>query len=190
MQAANAVTMAQRFLLTRLPAASTAVDATAGNGHDTLFLAQNTPPEATVWAFDIQAAAFANTRRRLAEHGCADKVRLVADSHVNVDRHVTAPPDAVMFNLGYLPGADHTVTTLADTTLVALARITGLLNAGGMMTIVAYPGHPAGQEENAAVAGFLRTLPQKQYTVSCWAVLNQKNNPPVLYLVEKRGDKR
>ena len=184
---AKALVMAHELLRPRLQGARTVVDATAGNGHDTLFLAANTPPDAVVWAFDIQAAALEKTAVRLAGQGLAGKCRLVADSHANLADHVAEPIDAAMFNLGYLPGGDHACTTRAATTTDALGQVLDKLTTGGLATVVAYPGFAAGAAEEEALAAFLAALPQTSYTVANWRVLNQRNNPPVLYIVEKIG---
>lgn len=187
MTIANALTMARQLLKDRLAAAKTVVDATAGNGHDTLFLAANSPADALVWAFDLQQAALEATARRLDEHGLTGKCRLIRACHSRVADHVTGRVDAAMFNLGYLPGSDHSFTTCAATTVTALGEITRLLAPGGIVTIVAYPGHQAGEEENTAVADFLATLPQAAFTAAVWRMLNQRNRPPILYIIGKTG---
>ncbi len=187
MTIANAVTMAHSLLRDKLSSARTVIDATAGNGRDTLFLAANTPPDAVVWAFDLQQAALAATERRLAEHGLAGKCRLIADCHSRLGDYVAAPVDAAMFNLGYLPGGDHDFTTRAATTVAALGAVIALLAPGGLVTVVAYSGHPAGKEENAAVACYLAALPQADVTVAAWRMLNQRNMPPILYIIGRTG---
>ncbi len=187
MTIANAVAMAHRLLADKLATARTVVDATAGNGRDTLFLAANTPGDAVVWAFDRQQAALDNTARLLAEHGLGGKCRLVADCHSRLGDYVSGPVDAAMFNLGYLPGGDHGFTTCAASTVAALGCLTGLLAPGGLVTVVAYHGHPAGCEENAAVAEYLAKLPQTAFAVAAWRMLNQRNRPPILYIIGRTG---
>lgn len=183
----NALAMARHLLRDRLSAARTVVDATAGNGHDTLFLAANTPEDAAVWVFDLQREALDATARRLTENGLAGKCRLTLACHSTIAEYITAPVDAAMLNLGYLPGGDHGLTTRAATTVAALGATTGLLAPGGIITIVAYPGHTAGSEENEAVEAFLAALPQADFTVAVWKMLNQKNMPPILYVIGKTG---
>ncbi|MDR7865304.1 MAG: class I SAM-dependent methyltransferase [Sporomusaceae bacterium] len=187
MTIANALTMARHLLQDRLATARTVVDATAGNGHDTLFLAANSPADALVWAFDLQPEALEATGRRLAEHGLAGKCRLLCACHSRVAEHVDGPIDVAMFNLGYRPGGDHCFTTGVETTVAALGAITRLLAPGGIVTIVAYPGHDAGEKENTAVAEFLATLPQADFTAAAWRMLNQRNRPPILYIIGKTG---
>jgi hypothetical protein len=94
-----------------------------------------------------------------------------------------------MFNLGYLPGGKHELTTKSETTLKAAGQIFELLVVGGLVSIVAYPGHPDGREEQVALHECLSTLSSKDYSVASWSMVNKKNNPPILYLIEKiRGE--
>lgn len=184
-----AVSMAQCLLRPVLARATAVIDATVGNGHDTLFLAQCTPPQAAVVGFDIQAQALDAARRLLAEHGLSRKVRLIADNHAAMRAYVSGPVDAVMFNLGYLPGGDHAITTVGSTTVAALAQAVALLRPGGVITVVAYTGHAGGAAEAAQVMAFLAGLPQRNFAAMHYGAINQAHQPPVLYAVEKiRGE--
>jgi tRNA G37 N-methylase Trm5 len=186
----NAVQAAQQMLLPYLTRANAVVDATAGNGKDTLFLATNTRPAAVVWAFDIQPSAIENTAKVLADAGLAEKVRLIQSSHDTISSTIDQPIDAAMFNLGYLPGSDRHIATQPTSSLAAVEQVTELLIPGGLMTIVAYPGHVSGNLENQVLRNFLSHLPQQKFSVVCWSMLNQINNPPLLYAVEKRRELR
>jgi hypothetical protein len=183
----KAVDVAHRLLADRLSTALVAVDATCGNGHDTLFLASRSPAEAAIWAFDIQPAALAVTADKLAAAGLAGKVRLIEACHSRLGEHIAGPIDVAILNLGYLPGGDHAATTLAATTLGALGQILERLVPGGLVAVVAYPGHPAGFAENEAVAEYLAALPPRQFAVASWQALGRLGRPPVLYIVEKAG---
>ncbi len=126
-----------------------AVDATVGNGHDTLFLAQQVGAQGHVYGFDIQEEALARTRRRLEEAGLRDRVTLLQMGHEHMAEAVPAAwhgrIGAVMFNLGYLPGgSDRTCITRPQTTVPALEAALRLLRPGGVLTVVAYRGHPGG----------------------------------------------
>ncbi|SMC58668.1 tRNA (mnm(5)s(2)U34)-methyltransferase [Sporomusa malonica] len=187
MEIANAVVMAQRFLSPRLAAASLVVDATAGNGKDTLFLAGNIPHAAVVLAFDIQQQALSKTHEILTKYGLEHKVRLILDSHAHITKYINQPVDAAMFNLGYLPGGDHAVSTYPDATIEAISHTLPLLRTGGIVTIVAYPGYDHGRLECQVVHKYLAGLSQNQFAVACWSMVNQKNSPPVLYIIEKIG---
>jgi len=140
-----------------------ALDATAGNGHDTVFLAEQVGDTGYVWAFDVQEAAIAETRRRLEGAGLVERVCLVHDSHANMAQHL---PDeargrlaAVMFNLGYLPGSDRCLVTDAQNTLAALETALQMLRPGGLISLLVYRGHPGGREEWQAVQEWLSQSP-------------------------------
>lgn len=127
-----------------------AIDATAGNGHDTRFLSEIVGPTGHVFAFDIQPEAIART----AAWGLTNVTlfrRTHADlaSAIPMERHGRI--GAVMFNLGYLPGGDKSVRTVAESTEVALRAGFALLRPGGILSVVAYTGHAGGEEELAAI---------------------------------------
>ncbi|HSI67470.1 MAG TPA: class I SAM-dependent methyltransferase, partial [Planococcus sp. (in: firmicutes)] len=95
------------------------IDATAGNGHDTHFLAQLTGSEGKVYAFDIQQEAIDATGKRISEFS---HVQLVLDSHDKIGQYVNEEISAAVFNLGYLPKGDHTIITKAKSTLSAMSQ--------------------------------------------------------------------
>jgi len=128
-----------------------AVDATAGNGHDTVFLAGLVGEQGRVVAIDVQASAIESARARVAAAGLAGRVDFFHECHAQLATRVEREAGAVMFNLGYLPGADHAVMTRPEETLVAIEAARGLLRPGGVLTIVCYPGHAGGDREAAAV---------------------------------------
>lgn len=163
------------------------VDATAGNGHDTLFLAGCTGPGGLVYAFDIQAQALENTAARLEAAGIRDRVVLKQTGHEKMAGHVRGPVAAVMFNLGYLPGGDHRVVTRPETTVAALEQAAGLLKPGGIITIVVYRDHAGGLEESRAVDSFSAGLEQKDWDVARVDFPNRRNFPPYIILIQKRG---
>jgi ubiquinone/menaquinone biosynthesis C-methylase UbiE len=130
-----------------------AIDATAGNGYDTVFLAERVGDAGKVLAFDVQAEAIAAARTRVESAGLTGRVEFLHGSHATILGHA-APGSvaAVMFNLGYFPGGDHSVITRTGETLAALEAALLVLRPGGVLTVVCYPGHEGGDEESAAVA--------------------------------------
>ncbi|MBR2850426.1 MAG: hypothetical protein IKB84_05260, partial [Clostridia bacterium] len=110
----------KHFILTHLREGDIAVDFTMGNGHDTEFLSKTVGERGHVYAFDVQEQALASTSEHLKAAGCPDNCTLILDSHHNVKKYVDVPIKAGMFNLGYLPGSDKTVTTMRKTTLPAI----------------------------------------------------------------------
>lgn len=172
--------MAHAFLAEVVTDQDTVVDATMGNGHDTLFLAGLAQQ---VYAFDIQEQALEKTRQRLAEAG-RDNVRLILDGHEALDAYVTRFKAAI-FNLGYLPSADKSVITKPDTTLQALDKCCRGLEVGGRLAVMIYYGHAGGDLERDAVLDWIRDLPQQTFTATLYRTINQINNPPFLVMIEK-----
>lgn len=185
----HAVKLAQAFVGEVLKPGGQAVDATAGNGHDTLFLARLVDPGGRVYAFDIQAAALQNTARRLAASDLTGIVRLIQAGHQQLLDYVQAPLQGLMFNLGYLPGGSHTVITRTEDTLTALKAGLGLLAVGGRASLVLYPGHPGGDREALAIEAFVAGLASRAYRTACLKYTNRVSNAPVLIMIEKIAGK-
>ena len=183
----NAVEAARLFLAPALDEAGCVVDATAGNGHDVLFLCQQTQPDCRVWAYDIQTAAIAVSTALLNRHGFGAKARLVHSSHANIAAYIREPVDVAIFNLGYLPGQDHAVTTEPEALAEALAGLRTLLASGGRIAIVAYPGHEPGRREVEFLEAYLSAWPQQSFTIGRLSFINQKNDPAILYTIGKTG---
>ncbi|WP_373740333.1 class I SAM-dependent methyltransferase [Neisseria sp.] len=181
----NILPFAHKLLKARIRQGDTVLDGTAGNGHDTLLLAQCTGAGGTVWAFDIQPAAIAATRARLETAGAAAQVRLVCAGHETLAAHVCEPLAAAVFNFGWLPGGDKTLTTRTDTSLTALDAALRLLAPDGLLLAALYPGHEAGQHEAAAVSAWAASLPQQRFAVLEYRFTNRRNRPPFLLAVER-----
>ena len=163
-----------------------AIDATAGNGHDTVFLAEKVGEQGQVIAFDVQAEAIAATSARVAGLGLGGRVRLIHHSHVTLADHVAAGSvAAVVFNLGYLPGGDHALITREEETLVALERALGVLKKGGLLAVVCYPGHPGGDLESAAVLKWSEGLESSVYHTETIRREGTLRPAPFLVLVRK-----
>ena len=163
-----------------------AIDATLGNGYDTLFLARCVGKSGHVYGFDIQVEALQATRARLLEHGMLHRATLFLASHAQMTKHVSQQVQAIMFNLGYLPGADKSIITRSDTTLSALALACQLLAAQGVMTVTAYPGHVGGDEEASRIQQWLQQLNPGQFESQL--VFSQHNHvsAPRLFVIRKR----
>ncbi len=164
----------------------TVIDATMGNGNDTLFLAKLAGENGHVTAFDIQQAAVEKTSALLEKHGLLQRVKLVCDGHENMEKYVSEPVSAVMFNLGYLPGGDHSIATRHETTTAALEAAMRLLRPGGIITVGVYYGGDSGFEEKEAVMKFFETIDFKEYTVLLHDYINRPNCPPLAVIIEKK----
>ncbi len=163
------------------------IDATMGNGHDTLFLCEMAGENGKVLAFDIQKLAIENTRKRLKKQGVEKRAQLILDSHVNMTQYQAEDTvDGICFNFGYLPGGDHSLATKADTSVEAIEAALSLLKKGGILCMCIYSGKDTGYEEKEAILNYLKELDDKKYIVIVNQYYNKKNSPPIPVFVYKR----
>lgn len=157
----------------------TVADATAGNGHDTVFLARLAGPAGQVHAFDVQQEAIRATRERLEQEGLlTPAVQLHLASHDRLAELVGGPVKAVVFNLGYLPGGDKKTVTRTDCTLAALEQAAALIAPNGLLSVMCYPGHEGGDAEAEAVQAFLSRLPHHSWRTGKYQLLNTGTPAP------------
>lgn len=183
----NARHLAADYMRRTVREGDTVIDATMGNGKDTLFLCELVGESGLVHAFDVQAEAVERTRQRVEEAGYADRASLHLAGHETMKAHVPGGVRAVMFNLGWLPGAEHAVTTKTPTTLAAAQAACELIVPGGIVTICIYPGHEEGQRELAALDEWASALPVRTYNVLRHQFLNAAPYTPQLLLIAKNG---
>ena len=164
------------------------VDATMGNGYDTIYLGNLVGENGKVYAFDVQEEAIKSTKKKVERDNMTDRVELILDGHQNLDKYVKEEVSCVVFNLGYLPRAKHVVITKPDTTLEAIKKSLKLLKPNGVISIAAYIGHEGGLEEKNYICEYLNNLNQNEFNVLHMQFTNQINNPPQLILIEKKGD--
>lgn len=167
-----------------------AVDATMGNGHDTLWLCELAGEGGKVYAFDVQPEAVMRTGERLMQAGLRQRAELFCVGHERMAEQIDAPVDAIVFNLGWLPGAEHGVTTQVQTTLRAVNAALSLLKEDGLLTICVYPGHEEGAREREALLDWARMLDDRRYDAMLKTYLNQPNDPPLLIAVRKKKTKQ
>lgn len=165
-------------------AGGTAVDFTMGNGHDTLWLSRAVGSGGHVYSFDIQPRALESTRALLADEG-AENCTLILDSHSNVKKYVPAPICVGLFNLGFLPGGDKSITTLVETTLPAIRDGIDLLGDDGALLVAVYPGHAEGTREGEAIAQMLAGYDRRVICCSKFRIINSPTSP-FFFLIEKK----
>jgi len=186
----NILQFAHHLLENTIQHGDTIIDATCGNGHDTVFLSRLAGEAGHVFGFDIQPEAIEHTASRLKQESPFHNTILIQDSHSNFLHHL--PVDKLtrlggaIFNLGYLPGGDKQVITQSDSTITAMEGIMTHLKAKGIIVLVIYHGHPGGKEEMEEVMKYARLLDQKQFSVLYYGFINQKNNPPFILAIEKK----
>lgn len=181
----NSLTQSHQIIASIVEKGDTVVDATAGNGNDTVFLARLVGEEGQVFSFDIQKPALAFTGKKLEAENLQDRVRLINDGHQNLKEYINRPLKAVMFNLGYLPGGDHSIGTRGDTTIKAVKSAMEQLAVHGVISIVVYYGGDSGFDEKNEVMDFIKTIDCRSYTVMRTDFVNQINCPPILICIEK-----
>ena len=181
----TAVKFVQDFLAARLVHPRLCVDATCGNGGDTAFLCRLTAPEGRVLGFDIQPEAIASTRQNLARKGLA--AELHCDSHANLLQYVQpGTVDAVMFNFGWLPGADHGVFSHAQSSIPALEAALEALRPGGVLSAILYSGKVIGSDEKTEILQWMRSRPLKQCTALVCGFANWADTAPLpCFLLKK-----
>lgn len=165
------------------------VDATLGNGNDTLFLAHEVGITGKVFGFDIQSEAIEKTKQRLSDQGFLERATLFQAGHEQWEAYIPQEHKhqirAVMFNLGYLPHGDQTIITRPETTLPALQHACEWLAPGGVITVALYTGHEGGQEEANHVVTNVSQLPSKQFQVIWQRVLNRTQSPSLIVIEKK-----
>ena len=175
----------KQFILNHLREGDTAVDFTMGNGHDTEFLSKTVGNGGRVFAFDVQQQALDSTAANLKAAGCPENYTLILDSHHKVKDYVQGPIRAGMFNLGYLPGSDKSVTTMRVTTMPAIKAAIDLLDHGGVLLVAVYPGHAEGDAEGKMLLDYFATLDRH---VICCTLIRILNSPtsPFFIVIEKK----
>lgn len=175
------------------------IDATMGKGNDTLLLCQLAGACGHVLAFDIQKDALSFTKKRLEAAGYLppevdektniedSRIRLLQVGHEHMDQYAKEETaDVICFNFGYLPGGDHAVATKAVTSIEAIEKGLKILKHGGLMSLCIYSGGDTGFEEKERILGYLKTIPQREYTVIANEYYNHENNPPMPVFIYRR----
>ncbi|PLT29250.1 class I SAM-dependent methyltransferase [Peribacillus deserti] len=181
---------ARRLLQYAVTEGDIAVDATLGNGHDTVFLASLTGETGHVYGFDIQENALNNSRQRIEANNLSKSVTLFLKGHEEIQACI--PEDqagkikGAIFNLGYLPGGDKSIVTSAETTIRAIKQLLDWMAPEGIIVLVIYHGHPEGKIERDALLSYISTIPQEEAHVLQYGFINQVNDPPFIIAIEKR----
>ncbi|KAI9116534.1 hypothetical protein K1719_012701 [Acacia pycnantha] len=171
----------------------TVVDATCGNGFDTLEmlkLVADDSHKGFVYALDIQKDALDMTSSLLDDslnptekqliklfNICHSKMEEVIPSHASVR--------LIAFNLGYLPGGDKEIITRSETTLLALEAAKRILMPGGLISLVVYVGHPGGWEELESIEAFAAGLSTENWICCKLQMINRASSPIPIFLFKR-----
>ena len=181
----NTLTLNEAFFKKHAPIGGLCIDATAGNGHDAASLCSLVGENGKVLAFDIQSKAVENTRKRLADMRL-NNGEVILDSHANMSKYAQpGTVDLIVFNLGWLPGGDHSVFTLPDSTIAAIESGLELLKPGGWISLSIYYGGRSGYEERDALLEYLKTIDPNRYTVLLTQFYNRTGDVPISVMICK-----
>lgn len=161
------------------------VDATAGRGRDTLFLAKCVGQTGKVYAFDIQEEAVHSTKKLLKSNGLLERVEIYCRSHTEITEVVHAKIRAAVFNLGYLPGSDRKIITRPQTTISAIEEILKILEEKGVIVITVYRGHKGGLLEAQELEKYLSEFAKKDFSIIQGKYINQGDSSPYWIIIQK-----
>lgn len=189
----NALSFAHLLLKNSISASDTVIDATAGKGKDTLMLSKAVGETGKVLAFDIQEEAIEITRQYISKKNRRNVKLFHADHSLTeeiLQKEEIYQLGGAVFNLGYLPGSSKTVITNPESTIQALSAILSRLKTNALAVLVVYHGHSGGKREKEDLTAYCQNLDQNLYQVLKYEFINQKNDPPLLLAIEKRGKHR
>ncbi|MDD5266498.1 MAG: class I SAM-dependent methyltransferase [Methylococcales bacterium] len=189
MQRISLVNVAHDLIKEVLLPGDIAIDATVGNGYDTLFLAKQVGLSGEVFGFDIQQAAIESTKEKFQQTHCPARLTLIQASHAGmggkIPAHYHGNIRAIMFNLGYLPGGDKSIITRTDSTITALNSACRMLSGNGIITVLAYPGHQGGDLETGQVKSWCEQLDKDQFKIRIVYSSDNKDSTPRLFVIKK-----
>jgi 16S rRNA C1402 N4-methylase RsmH len=181
---------ARRLLELAILPGEIAVDATIGNGHDTVFLAKLVGSSGKVYGFDIQEQALTATTTRLEEHDLTQQVTLFHKGHEQIEKAIPSADHGrvkgAIFNLGYLPGGNKSIVTRSQSTIAAIEQLLHIMAPEGIIVLVIYHGHEEGAIERDELLHYCGQLDQNLAHVLQYQFINQANNPPFIVAIEKK----
>ncbi|MBQ9545419.1 MAG: methyltransferase domain-containing protein [Clostridia bacterium] len=183
----NALGFSHQFIAAHVAEGDLVVDATAGRGRDTVFLASLVGKSGRVLAFDVQEEAIRSTEALVRANGFSDRVKTILDDHANLASYVSpGSVKAVMFNLGWLPGGDHNVFSRPESSIPAIKAALEALCSGGAASVCIYCGKECGYGEKNALLGFFKTVDSSRFTVCVTDFVNRTGDFPIPVFILKR----
>lgn len=164
----------------------TVVDATLGNGHDAVFALKAIGNSGWLHGYDVQGQAIAQAKKRLESEGLT-KYSFYNRSHDHLlETFAPESVDMVIYNLGYLPNFDKTITTMLESTSKSILQALEIIKKTGLVFITSYRGHEEGQNESDWLDAFTSELDRKAYHVMQIKYANQGHDTPYLTIIEKK----
>ena len=168
---------ARNLMLENLKEKDLVIDATLGNGKDSLFLLPHIK-KGKLFGFDIQKEAIIKSKMLLKEYS---NYELFQTSHENIAKILKDYQNKIsliVFNLGYLPKSKSPITTNYKSTIKAIEEGFKLLNRKGHIVMVIYPGHEEGLKESKEVIKYLKS--NKNYRFEKFYNTKDKTSPYVI----------
>jgi len=161
------------------------IDTTCGNGKDSLILASLLSQKggAKLFCIDIQEQALLNTKA-LLEEKVPQFLHKVEFLHTSHELLPLSSPKLIVYNLGYLPKGDKSLTTQVKSTLLSVQNALEILLPGGALSIMCYPGHPEGLKEEIELKKLFNTLPPTSFSVTHCEWSNRTSSPSLI-IVQK-----
>ena len=177
----NPVKLSHYLIENRVENNIKACDMTAGNGKDSKFILDKKNPK-ILYAFDIQKLSQERCKNLIGQR---ENFKFILDDHKNIEKYIGEKIDLFIYNLGFLPRGDKSITTNYESVIKSLESALNLLNKNGLILITFYPGHETGRDEAFHVGNFLKNLDQKKFQLIKYDFYNQINNPPFLISIRK-----
>ncbi len=183
------IDLAHHFWKDLLKKQDVVVDATCGNGKDSLALAKILHPlQGSLLCIDLQKQAIDATKN-LIENEIPSFLPQVQFFHQS---HAKLPPTPkestvklIVWNLGYLPKGDKSVTTKTESTWESIVHGMEILSSGGLLSITCYPGHSEGKKEEEILLQKLSILDPHLWCFTSFFWANRKDSPS-LFLIQKK----
>ena len=178
--------LAHTYWKNHLTPSAHVIDATCGNGHDSLFIAQCLNG-GSLYCLDIQKTAIESTKNLLEKKlpaGNSCSIHFFNQSHETFPKEIP-PCDLIIYNLGYLPGGNKTQTTGTSSTIQSFHNSIQLIKHKGLISITCYPGHAEGALEQEALLSIARSLSPQDYLVCHHTFENRKAAPSLLLVFKK-----
>ena len=161
------------------------IDATAGNGHDAIFLAEQTGPNGHVYAFDIQKESIESSSQKIYAKEYHDRVSFFHSCHSKISENLPielkGKIKAATFNLGYLPGGNKQLITTPKSTISAIEQTHDFLSSNGKITIITYRGHEGGKTEYQRVKNYIY---EKKWAIELFKC-DERSDSPILIIITK-----
>lgn len=183
----NIVNLSHDFLEEVVGEGDWALDATLGNGNDAVFLAELVGKSGRIFGFDIQEDAIRKSKVALEARGASKRFELFQSCHSRLGEHLKfkSKIKGIVYNLGYLPGSDRSISTQSETTLMSLEQAKELLSLGGRIVLVTYNAHPGGLAEAKAVSQFATKLEPSMFRCFKVSQVNLSTCPELIVIERK-----